>query len=726
MRLTVLLLCAGLLPAGAAGQAVTGVVTSGGRLVSGAQVSSEGGPTVLTGPDGSFRLRLEGGPRVLVIDALGYARSIREVRVPVDGVVSVRIELAPAAVALDAVVVTGTMRERSVGESPVKVERVSGRMLQRLATNNLMESIQHVNGLYAQVDCGVCYTNNIRINGMEGPYTAVLIDGMPILGGLASVYGLNGINPALVEQLEILKGPSSTLYGTEAMGGVVNVITKDPRFAPRWVMEASGSADNEVTADVAVAPTAGRLRSIVSGSLSRSAAFVDRNEDGFTDFPRHTRGTVFARADVVDGVDRVGGITARAYWEDRFGGVREWRESLRGSDEVYGESIVTRRFELLANTRLPGLPESFRLDVSGTWHDQDSWYGAVRYAARQRILFGNLTWSGEAGRHRLLAGVTGRHQTYDDETPATGTAERRLIPGVFLQDEWEATEALTLLGGVRFDHHDAHGVITSPRASLKWSPWHDTQIRVNGGTGFRVVNLFTEDHAALTGARQVVIRSKLRPERSWSVAANLNQVLDFDVNPMMVDVDAFYTRFTNRIVADYDVDPDLIVYDNLDGSAVTRGVALSLNQNFARFPLLYTVGVTFQDVTITRAGAREDEFFAPDWKAVWSLAYTFAGPSLTVDWTGTAVGSMRLPEYAAPYTRATRSPTYAVHNLKATVRLAGGLETWLALNNILDFRQGSPLVAPDRPFSDAFDTSYVWGPIRGRQVLVGARWSVSR
>jgi len=191
-------------------------------------------------------------------------------------------------------------------------------------------------------------------------------------------------------------------------------------------------------------------------------------------------------------------------------------------------------------------------------------------------------------------------------------------------------------------------------------------------------------------------------------------------------VDAFYTRFTNRIVADYDVDPDQIVYDNLDGHAVTRGIALSLNQNFARFPLLYTLGITIQDVTITRADATTDEFFAPDWKAVWSVAYTFVGPGLTLDWTGSAVGPMRLPEYAEPFARATRSPSYAVQNLKATVVWTGGLETWLAFNNLFDFRQGSPLVDAANPFGDAFDTTYVWGPVRGRQVLVGARWAVSR
>src|SRR5690606_8200620 len=105
-----------------------------------------------------------------------------------------------------------------ITESPIKVQVITSQFLERNITNNLMESVRAINGLTQQIDCGVCYTNNIRINGMEGPYTAVLIDGIPILGALASVYGLNGINPALIEQLEITKGPSSTIHGAEAMG----------------------------------------------------------------------------------------------------------------------------------------------------------------------------------------------------------------------------------------------------------------------------------------------------------------------------------------------------------------------------------------------------------------------------------------------------------------------------------------------------------------------------
>src|SRR5699024_7839872 len=95
--------------------------------------------------------------------------------------------------------------------------------LQKNPSANFMDNISYINGLSNFVTCGVCGTNSIRINGMEGPYTAVLIDGTPIIGSLASVYGLNGISPAIIERIEVIKGPNSTLYGSEAMGGVINI-----------------------------------------------------------------------------------------------------------------------------------------------------------------------------------------------------------------------------------------------------------------------------------------------------------------------------------------------------------------------------------------------------------------------------------------------------------------------------------------------------------------------
>ncbi len=681
--------------------------------------------TVVADEEGRFAFRrLSPGRYSLLVSAQGYAVARETVTTPHEGG-PITIVLAPDPVALEALTVTGTRKGASVAESPVKVAIVPASVLQRNATNNLAETVQYVNGLYTQVDCGVCYTNNIRINGMEGPYTAILIDGMPLMSSLASVYGLNGINPALIEQLEIVKGPSSTLYGSEAMAGVVNVITKDPRFTPRWALDVHATSDAEANVDFAVSSEPGDLSGLVSGNIAYNQRFVDDNGDGFSDFPLVRRGILFAKGDLSEDGRRRGTLTARYQFEDRFGGVEGWTRAHRGSDSLYGESVHTNRLELIGSW-LPAWSDRLRMEGSYTWHHQDSYYGDVHYLAEQHVAFANLLWGERRGAHDLLLGATARYQSYDDDTPATSESDRRLIPGLLAQDEIEWSSRLSTLGGLRADHHEEHGPIFSPRLALKWEPWERTAVRLNAGTGFRVVSLFTEDHAALTGAREVVIASELEPERSRSVTLNLNQVVEFGPSPMMIDLDLFHTRFSNKIVPDYDQDPNLIVYDNLAGHAVSRGVALAFNQNVDFDRLLYTVGVTLQDVYTVENGAKEDEFFAPRLRAVASATYDVRALPLSIDYTASLTGPMRMPAFDEPFARPERSPTYSVHNLQATWRLGGGSDLYVSVKNLFDYAQPTPLIDPERPFGDAFDTTYVYGPLRGRYLMVGIRRGAGR
>lgn len=659
------------------------------------------------------------------IEAVLFDQYASEARVTVRAARTTSVRMRLEAPRLEPLSVTGTMRRRYVSDSPVKVEVMTGSELERSVASSLAEAVRHVNGLLPQVDCGVCYTNSIRINGMEGPYTAVLIDGMPIAGGLASVYGLSGIDPSLIEQLEIVRGPSSTLYGSEAMGGVVNVVTKDPRYAPLASVHASVADHGQAELDVAFAPALGRVRALLSGSAYRMQRFIDDNQDGFSDVTLDSRIALFGRSDWVEGGQTRGSLTAKVYHEDRFGGQAGWTRADAGGTRVYGESIRTRRAELIARLS-PGWPAGLRLEGSWAWHAQDSYYGTTRYDARQHTGVANLLMRRDVGAHSLLIGATTRFHDYDDSTPATAEADRQLVPGLLVEDEFSPGPALVILAGMRVDRHAAHGAILSPRAGVKWLPFDHTTVRLSAGTGFRVVSVFTEDHAALTGAREVVFADALAPERSWSLAANLNQVVEIGPSPMMIDVDLFHTRFSNRIVPDYDTDPDRIIYANLRGRAVTRGVSLALNQNVAFDRLLYTIGATLQDVTIEQDGVRRSELFAPEWRVVFGLTFNAGHLPVTADWSGSVTGPMRLPSYPPPHQRPEHSPVHAVHDLKLTWRPGAGLAVYGAVLNVFDFRQGSPLVGAEDPFGDAFDTTYAWGPIEGRRLVVGGRWGLSR
>lgn len=159
-------------------------------------------------------------------------------------------DVARDTAALGEVVVSGTMRATYRSASPVAVEVYTPAFFRKNPGPGIFEALQLVNGVRPQLNCNVCNTGDIHMNGLEGPYTLILIDGMPIISSLASVYGLQGIPTALIERVEIVKGPASSLYGSEAMGGLINVITRQPAKAPKLSIEYSGTSWREHQVDL--------------------------------------------------------------------------------------------------------------------------------------------------------------------------------------------------------------------------------------------------------------------------------------------------------------------------------------------------------------------------------------------------------------------------------------------------------------------------------------------
>ncbi|MBV6404766.1 MAG: Vitamin B12 transporter BtuB [Flavobacteriales bacterium] len=692
---------------------------------------------------GRFAAQAGVGSAVLRIDALGHATLERLLVVP--AVDTLRLgdqRLEASATALEEVVVTGTMAPIARDASPVPVEVITPTLFRKNPGPALLDAVGMVNGVRPQLNCSVCNTGDIHINGMEGPYTMVLIDGMPIVSGLSTVYGLSGIPISLIERVEVVKGPGSALYGSEAMGGIINVITKDPALAPRLGVDLMSTTWSEHNADIGFTVGRGRLRTLTGINGFLYDAPRDGNGDGFTDVALQKRLSVFAKLTVQRTSARRADLAVRYVHEDRWGGEMAWTPRHAGGDEVYGEQIATRRWEMVGQYHLP-LRELVLVQVSANGHRQDSWYGTRAYDAVQQVLFAQLTWRRRlAGRHDLLAGLAHRITWYDDNTPATAVGEgplarnkvdRRPLPGFFLQDEWAVSPRSVLLAGYRMDHDRDHGLVHSPRLAYKFAPSGRLSLRVHAGTGYRVVNLFTEEHAALTGSRTVVIAETLRPERSWN--ASLNAVRKWPHEKCFLGLDAslFITRFSNRILPDYDTDPTLIVYRNLDGHGIAQGASVNLEARLGK-GFRVNAGATWMDVHTVEGGRREKQWFAPDWQGTFALSQDLPG-RLTVDLTGQWYGPMRLPVQPNDH-RPDRSPWYALVNIQLKHRFKERFEVYGGVKNLLDHTPTDPIMRPFDPFNQAvddpvgnpggntFDTAWMYAPMQGVRMFLGARFTL--
>ena len=603
---------------------------------------------------------------------------------------------------LDEIVVTGTMKAVRKSDSPVPIEIYTPKFFQKNPTPSLFDAVQIINGVQPQLNCNVCNTGDIHINGMEGPYTMILIDGMPIVSSLSTVYGLNGIPNSLVEQIEVVKGPASSLYGTEAMGGIINVITKSPKIAPKLSLDAFTTSWLETNLDGGYSYNFGqKINSLFGFNYFKYGNKKDKNNDRFTDVTLQDRITLFNKFDFERQENRTASVALRYLYEDRWGGEINWKRKLhRGGDEVYGESIMTNRFEAIGMYQLP-LKEKIMTQFSYNFHQQNSFYGPESYQGKQQVIFTQAYWDKIIGKHSFLLGSSFKYTYYDDNTRGTGEYDEdnnliknnpmnTPIPGIFVQDEWTLNSENKLLLGYRFDYDKTHKGIHSPRIAYKFSPSSYHALRASFGTGFRVVNVFTEDHRALTGARQVVFENELKPEKSYN--GNINYVFKQPTSfaALNFDFTTFYSYFTNKIIANTDIDETKIINDNLNGHAISQGVSLNVDATFD-FPLKIMLGATYMDVYKNENEKKEVQYHALKFSGNFLASYAFK-KDFTIDLTANYNDKMKLPRVENDYRPEYSKPTF-IANIQFTKSFKNNIEIYGGVKNLFNVLPKNDVIA---------------------------------
>ncbi len=731
---------------------------------------------------------------------------------------------------LEEVVITGTLKEVRKSESPVPVTIISSKMFQRNVTSNVLDALYQVNGINPQINCNMCNTSDIGINGMQGPYTMILIDGMPIVSSLSSVYGMSGIPNSIINRVEIVKGAASSLYGSEAIGGVINIITKDAQNAPRFFLDYNASTWGELTGNTGFSAN---MNDNISTIFNIDGYYYntpkDLDKDGFMDKTLQQRLSFFNKWNFKQKYNKAASISVRYYNEDRHGGELGWDPAHRGfveyneydndrnsggyngdyvlpngysiynekyakgfrvprflnesdrsewkkevsavhpdaafaEDMKYQESIYTSRLEIVGRWQLP-IKENVTLQASYNQHDQNSAYGTELFMAHQKTAFGQAFWDRQFGAHTLLAGASYRYVWFKDNTIASNNGTKpfeTFLPGVFIQDLWKMSAKTSLLLGYRFDYdqtESANGnhqnAVHSPRVAFKYAPDSQNAFRASLGTGYRVVNIFSEDHRALSGQYEATFGENLNPEKSISGTLDYEGRVATEDIGLTYSLGAYYTHFFNKIYPKRDDRNRTLVYYNVDGDEYARNIGASADiaLNF-NFPLRLTAGVSYNQAELFEY-ERDDEGnkvgdkieasdfeFSPRWMGVYSAAYDFT-PRFTVDLTGEWKGPMLLPTQGTMETfdaegkvtgsmtdpRPERSPRFMKMNLQLTYRV-GNVEIYGGVKNIFNYIPKNLLVNVDDPFNDRagvygglqFDTEYNYTAQQGRTGYAGIRY----
>ena len=716
-------------------QTINGVVKDQDHnLLFGATVyNSLNGKSTLTNEEGVFSIASIKGENKLVISYVGYTPKVLNVDGNTTNIGTIALEND----SLEEVVISGTLRQVSKLKSAVQIELYSADFFRATPKASFFEAIEGINGVRPQLNCNICNTGDIHINGQEGANTMVLIDGLPLVSGLSTVYGLSGIPQSLIKQVEVIKVPASTLYGSEAIGGVINLITKLPENVHRFNIDAYTTSWGELNVDLGAKYRLKSVQGLIGVNYFNYSNPIDNNEDGFTDLTLQHRISIFNKIKM-----KRNSIAFRYFYEDRWGGEMNWNSDYRGGTQVYGESIYTSRIEVFGKY---DVSENLFLQYSLNNHDQNSVYGSTSYNALQTIGFLQGIYSKALKNHNLLVGATYRYTSYDDNTPATQTKEVTTLPGLFIQDEWKLGNSQTLLSGIRYDRNSIYGDIWTPRLNYKWASNDESSIvRLGFGTGYRVVNVFTEDHAALTGARDVVFTEDILPEKSWNVNVNWNQKLYSKFGTIFdLDLSVFKTEFSNRILPDYETNPNQIIYSNLDGKSVTQGITLNINSLSAN-GLKVNLGATFIDSKIIQNNETEYPFLTENFSGNYRVSYTLFNPKITFDLSGTVIGPMKLPLLGPLDTRDPKSPVINIMNLQSTYSFKE-FELYAGIKNIFNFKPASNSIArafdpfdtgvefgsnghviatPNNPNALSFDPSYVYYSNQGTNGFLGLRYNI--
>ena len=534
---------------------------------------------------------------------------------------------------------------------------------------------------------------------------------------------------------------------------MINVITKTPEKAPLFFAENQLTTWGENNLDLGAKFKIGKAQSLIGANYYLYNNPIDNNGDNFTDVTLQNRISVFNKWSFKRKENRIFDLAGRFFYEDRWGGELQWTPEFRGGDQIYGESIYTTRYELVGNYQLP-TKEQLLLRFSYTDHDQNSAYGNELYLAKQRIGFTQLTWDKKINKHDILIGSGLRYNFYDDNTTATeedgsNNAEEVIIPSIFVQDEIKFNPQNTLLLGARYDYDSRHGSIFTPRIAYRYRFENDDIFRLNAGTGFRIVSLFAEDHAALTGARDVVIKEKLKPEQSYNINLNyLKKIYSTKGYTLNLDTSSWFTHFTNQILPDYDTNPNQIIYDNLNGFSQSYGASLNLDLNLPN-GIKINAGATYQDVSQTENGIRKKQILTESFSANWAVTYLWDKLNLKIDYTGNLYGPMRLPLLGKLDPRAEFSPTWSLQNIQFTYQGFDKLKLYTGIKNILNFTpnrnnpfiiarandpfdnevdrdtNGNAIESDNNPYALTFDPNYIFAPNQTIRGFLGLRYTIN-
>ncbi len=753
--------------------ALSGKIESRGELIPFASIFIQG-TTIGVSADaqGKFILKnIPGGNQVIVFSAVGYRPISREITIEDGNTLDLSVNLEPDNIGIEQVVISANRNAGSRKESSSIVNSINPKLFDRMQSVTLSEGLNFTPGLRMENNCQNCGFSQVRMNGLEGPYTQILINSRPVFSGLAGVYGLELIPVNMIERVEVVRGGGSALFGSNAIAGTINMITKDPinnTFSLSSSYGITGAGISGVTPEPDFNLNA--IGSLVSEQNHQGLSFYgfhrkrnpyDSNGDGFSELSSIDNTTFGTRLFRRTGTRGKLSLDYFRIYEYRRGG-NKFDKPLHESDISESTTHRINSASLTFDQLLRDI-DKFSGWISSVGVDRGSYYGAnqdptaygqtddfslstgmqyVRYI--DNFLFAPATVT--SGTEYAYNQLKDKKKDYFDPSSMTNiigaqVAHQKINTfSVFSQSEWRLS-SLLISAGIRFDKYQIEDIINrseklngnvlSPRISLLWHASEDLQFRTSFARGFRAPQIFDEDlHIETSGARQVLHKNdeNLKQETSNSYSASMSYTHQTLYSQYQFLVEGFLTQLANPFSNEYGI-PDedgVVVYTrkNAEEGAVVKGINLELNISPSR-KFQFQSGFTLQSSSYeTPQEFNEKRFFRAPSHYGYATMNLSATNRLELALSGNYTGSMLIPYFGPRLENPEdgmliKSDSFLDSGIKLSytfpILKSGKAQINAGIKNIFNSYQNDFDIGIDR------DPAYIYGPATPRTVYFGIK-----
>lgn len=661
---------------------------------------------------------------------------------------------------LDEIVVTGTKTFKRKTESPVIVNILDSRTLDNLQVCNLSEGLKFQPGLRVETDCQTCNYTQLRMNGLQGGYSQILINGRPIFSPLMGLYGMEQLPVNMIEKIEVVRGGGSSLYGSSAIGGTVNVITKLPKQSGYEVNSFYQSIDGK-TNDFNLGGNATLVNEKGNAGTSfffnkRDRGFYDANGDHFSEIPKIENTSIGMNSFYQFSDNQKLEVSLSNLNEYRFGGEMTKKPAyltLQSEERNHKIWMGSADYQLNFNRDkssfilYTAFQNTNRKHYTGIFPDEpgdierhleNPPYGDSKTTTLQ----GGFQLNHEISnflRHRNVLTIGSEYvsdKVYDEIPSYNYLVDQHTKDwGSFFQSDWDFADKFNLLSGIRIDKHNLlDKVVISPRVALLYKHAANTQFRLSYGTGFRAPQAFDTDlHIAFAGGgvSRVQLSPDLREERSKSFSASVNYDKATEKWIAGFTLEGFYTQLKNAfLLEEIGTDDFGKVFEKRNGNnAKVAGTTLELRANYNKKVQLET-GFTMQQskyenpvsylegIEATRSFLRTpDEYgfanlnITPDKRWTVNLNYVYTGKMKIAH----AGGADNFPQDQMVHTKAFSELNSKVAYIFNLSKFKNVIEIYGGVKNIFNAYQHDFDTGKNR------DSNYIYGPSMPRTFFVGIK-----